>query len=51
MQDMLLSYPWPASHSEKSLSLGLAKQISVTLVSGKLDYSLFHNILETDIAK
>ena len=37
----------------KSLSLALAKQIAVALVSSKLDYcnSLFHNIAEKDIAR
>ena len=37
----------------KSLSLDLAKQIAVALVSSKLDYcnSLFHNMPEKDIAK
>ena len=37
----------------KSLSLDLAKQIAVALVSGKLDYcnSLFHNMPEKDIAR
>ena len=37
----------------KSLSLDLAKQIAVALVSSKLDYcnSLFHNIPEKDIAR
>ena len=37
----------------KSLSLDLAKQIAVALVSSKLDYcnSLFHNMLEKDIAR
>ena len=36
----------------KSLSLDLAKQIAVALVSSKLDYcnSLFHNMPEKDIA-
>ena len=36
----------------KSLSLDLAKQIAVALVSSKLDYcnSLFHNMQEKDIA-
>ena len=38
---------------EKSLSLDLAKQIAVALVSSKLDYcnSLFHNMPEKDIAR
>ena len=38
---------------EKNLSLDLAKQIAVALVSSKLDYynSLFHNMSEKDIAK
>ena len=37
----------------KSLSLDLAKQIAVALVSSRLDYcnSLFHNIPEKDIAR
>ena len=37
----------------KSLSLDLAKQIAVVLVSSKLDYcnSLFHNMPEKDIAR
>ena len=37
----------------KSLSLDLAKQIAVALVSSKLDYcnSLFHNMPEKDIAR
>ena len=37
----------------KSLSLDLAKQIAVALVSSKLDYcnSLFHNMPEEDIAR
>ena len=37
----------------KSLSLNLAKQIAVALVSSKLDYcnSLFHNMPEKDIAR
>ena len=37
----------------KSLSLDLAKQISVALVSSELDYcnSLFHNMPEKDIAR
>ena len=37
----------------KRLSLDLAKQIAVTLVSSKLDYcnSLFHNMPEKDIAR
>ena len=37
----------------KTLSLDLAKQIAVALVSGKLDYcnSLFYNIPEKDIAR
>ena len=37
----------------KSLSLDLAKQIAVALVSSKLDYcnSLFHNIPEKDIVR
>ena len=38
---------------QKSLSLDLAKQIAVALVSSKLDYcnSLFHNMPEKDIAR
>ena len=38
---------------EKSLSLDLAEQIAVVLVSSKLDYcnSLFHNMPEKDIAR
>ena len=38
---------------EKSLSIDLAKQIAVALVSSKLDYcnSLFHNMPEKDIAR
>ena len=38
---------------EKSLSLDLAKQIAVALVSSRLDYcnSLFHNMPEKDIAR
>ena len=38
---------------EKNLSLDLAKQITVALVSSKLDYcnSLFHNMPEKDIAR
>ena len=38
---------------EKSLSLDLAKQIAVALVSSKVDYcnSLFHNMPEKDIAR
>ena len=38
---------------KKSLSLDLAKQMTVTLVSSKLDYcnSLFYNIPEKDIAR
>ena len=37
----------------RSLSLDLAKQIAVALVSSKLDYcnSLFHNMPEKDIAR
>ena len=37
----------------KSLSLDLAKQIAVALISSKLDYcnSLFHNMPEKDIAR
>ena len=37
----------------KSLSLDIAKQIAVALVSSKLDYcnSLFHNMPEKDIAR
>ena len=37
----------------KCLSLDLAKQIAVALVSSKLDYckSLFHNMPEKDIAR
>ena len=37
---------------QKSLSLDLAKQIAMALVSSKLDYcnSLFHNMPEKDIA-
>ena len=39
--------------ARKSLSLDLAKQIAVALVSSKLDYcnSLFYNIPEKDIAR
>ena len=38
---------------QKSLSLDIAKQIAVALVSSKLDYcnSLFHNMPEKDIAR
>ena len=41
------------SRIRKSLSLNLAKQIAVTLVSSKLEYcnSLFHNMPKNDIAR
>ena len=46
MKGMLLSYPWPASNSKKSV-LGSCQ----TNCSGKLDYcnSLFQNMPEKDI--
>ena len=52
----IVTYLWERGYVlcvgiRKSLSLDIAKQIAVALVSSKLDYcnSLFHNMQEKDI--